>query len=63
MSDQEKRKININCDKIRKLVNPRTSEKKRKEIVVQEGGAFLAPLLATVLVSLVDPLLKSIKGE
>ena len=43
VSDQEKRKINRNHDKIRELVNLRTSQKKRKEILVQERGAFLAP--------------------
>ena len=45
VSDQEKRKNNRNRDKIRELVNPKTSQKKRKNILVQEGGAFLAPLL------------------
>ena len=30
VSDQEKRKINRNCDKIRELANPKTSSKKRK---------------------------------
>ena len=48
-SDQENRKINRNRDKIRELVNLKTSQKKRKKILVQEGGAFLTPLLATVL--------------
>ena len=62
VSDQEKRKINRNCDKIRELVNPKTSQKKRKRILVQEGGAFLAPLFALVLGGLVGPLLKGIKG-
>ena len=60
VSNWEKRKTNRNRDKIRKLVNPRTSKKKKKEILVQEGGAFLAPLLAPVLGSLVGPLLKDI---
>ena len=55
VSDQEKRKINSNRDKIRELVNQKTSQNKRKEILVQEGGAFLAPLLAPVLGSLVGP--------
>ena len=31
VSDQEKRKINRNRDKIRELVNPKTSQKKRKK--------------------------------
>ena len=62
VSDQEKRKINRNRDKVRELVNPETPQKKRKEILVQEGGAFLAPLLAPVLGSLVGPLLKDITG-
>ena len=62
VSDQEKRKINRNRDKIRELVNPKTSQKKRKKILVQEGGAFLAPLLAPVIGSLVDPLLKGVIG-
>ena len=61
-SDQEKSKINRNRDKIRELVNPRTSQKKRKEIFVQEDGAFLPPLLAPVLRSLVGPVLKGITG-
>ena len=61
-SDQEKRKIDRNRDKIRQLVNPKTSQKKRKKILVQEGGAFLDPLLATVLKSFVSPLLKGITG-
>ena len=43
--DQEKRKINRNRDKIRELVIPRISQKKRKEILVQGRGAFLTPLL------------------
>ena len=30
VSDQEKRKINRNCDKIWELVNPRSLQKKRK---------------------------------
>ena len=60
VSNWEKRKINRNRDKIRKLVNPRTSKKKKKEILVQEGGAFLAPLLAPVLGSLMGPLVKGI---
>ena len=62
VSDQEKRKINRNRDKIRELVNPKTSQKKRKRILVQETGAFLAPLFAPVLESLVGPLLKGITG-
>lgn len=58
---QEDRKINRNRDIIRKLVNPRTSEsKKKKGILVQEGGVFLAPLLALVLGSVAGPLLKGI---
>ena len=60
VSDQEKRKINRNRDKIRELVNLRTSRKKRKEILVQEGGAFLAPLLAPILECFVGHLLKGI---
>ena len=56
--DQEKRKINRNRNKIQELVNPGTSQKKKKEILVQEGGAFVARLLAPVLGSLVGPLLK-----
>ena len=55
-------KINRNRDKIRELMNLRTSQKKWREILVQEGGAFLAPLLAPVLGSLVGLLLKVIKG-
>ena len=62
MSYEEKKIINRNRDKIRELVNPKTSQKKRKEILVQEEGAFLAPLLAPVLGSLVGPLLKGITG-
>ena len=62
MSDQEKRKINRNFDKIWELVNTNTSQKKSKETLVQEGGAFLAPLLAPVVGSLVGPLLKGITG-
>ena len=31
VSDQEKSKINRNRDKIRELVNPKTSQKKRKK--------------------------------
>ena len=61
VSDQEKRKINRNRDKIRELVNLKISQKNRKEILVQ-GGVFLAPLLASVLGSLVGPLLKGIAG-
>ena len=60
-SDHEKRKINRNHNKIRDLVNPTTSKKKRKEILVQKGDAFLASLLVPVLGSLVGPVLKSIK--
>ena len=60
VSDQEKKKINRNPDKIRELVNPKTSQKKKKEILVQEGGVFLAPLHAPVLGSLVGPILKEI---
>ena len=56
------REINRNRDKIRELVGPRTLQKKRKEILVQEGGAFLAPILEPVLGSLVGPLLKGIAG-
>ena len=63
VSDQEKRKINRNRDKIRELVNPKTSQKKRKEMLVQEGGAFLAPLLAPVLGSLVGLILKGITDK
>ena len=37
---QGKRKINWNRDKIGELVNPRNSQKKREEILVQEGDAF-----------------------
>ena len=63
VTDQEKRKINRNRDKIWELVNPRTSQKtKRKKILVQEGGAFLAPLLALILGSLVSPLWKVMTG-
>ena len=36
VSDQEKREINRNRDKIRELVNPKTPQKKRKKILVQE---------------------------
>ena len=43
-------------------MNPRTSQKRRKEILVSEGGAFLAPLLAPLLGILMGPLLKSITG-
>ena len=60
VSDQEKRKISRNRDKIRELVYLKTSQKNRKEILVQ--GVFLAPLLASVLGSLVGPLLKGITG-
>ena len=49
VSDQEKRKMNKNCDKIQELVNPKKSQTKKKEISVQEGGAFLAPSIAPVL--------------
>ena len=62
MSDQEKRKINRNRDKIQELVNLKPSQTKRREILVQEGGAFLAPLLAPILGSLVGPLLKGMAG-
>ena len=62
MSYEEKKIINRNRNKIRELVNPKTSQKKRKEILVQEGGVFLAPLLSPVLGSLVGPLLKGITG-
>ena len=62
MSDQEKKKINRNCDKIWELVNTNASQKKSKETLVQERGAFLAPLLAPVIGSLVGPLLKGITG-
>ena len=55
MSDQEKKKINRNREKIQELVNPKTSRKKRKEILVQEGDAFSALLFAPVLESLVSP--------
>ena len=41
VSDQVKRKIKRNCNKIWELVNLRTSQKKKKEKLVQEGGAFL----------------------
>ena len=43
-------------------MNPETSQKKRKEILVQEGGVFLAPFFAPVLGSLVRLLLKGITG-
>ena len=46
-SDQEKRKINRNRDNIQEVLNQRTLQKKRKETLVQEGGAFLAPLTHT----------------
>ena len=62
VSDQEKKKINRNRDKIRELVNPKTSQKKRKKILVQKGSGFLGPLHAAFLGSLVGPLLKSITG-
>ena len=55
VSDQEKRKLSRYRDAIRELVNLKTSQKKRKEILVQEGGSFLAPLLASSLGSLVGP--------
>ena len=55
-SHQEKRKVNRYGDKIRELVNPKTSQKKRKVI-------FLNPLLAPVLGSLVVSILKCITGE
>ena len=60
MSDQEKKKINRNRDKISEFVNPEIPQKKRKESLVQEGGALLAPLLAQR--SFVGPLLKCIRG-
>ena len=62
VSDWEKRKINRNRIKIQELVIPKTSQKKSKEILVPEGGAFLAPLPPPVLGSLVGPLLKGIAG-
>ena len=62
VSDQAKKKINRNHDRNRKFVNPRTSQKKKKKILVQEGGAFLTPLLAPVLGSFVGPLLEGITG-
>ena len=55
-SHQEKRKVNRYGDMIRELVNPKTSQKKRKVI-------FLTPLLAPVLGSLVGSILKCITGE
>ena len=63
-SDQEKKKINRNRNQSPELVNPKTSQKKRKQILVQEGGAFFAPLLAPapVLGSLLGPFLKGITG-
>ena len=43
-------------------MNTDASQKKSKETLVQERGAFLAPLLAPVIGSLVGPLLKGITG-
>ena len=59
-SDQEKRKINRNRDNIQEVVNQRTLQKKRKETLVQEGGASLAPLLTPILGSLMGPFSKGI---
>ena len=62
VKDQEKRKTNRNDDKIRELVIPKSSQKKRKEMLVQEEGVFLAPLFAPIVGSLVDLLLNCITG-
>ena len=61
-SDRENRKINRNRVTIRELVNLKTSKKKRKEILVQEDGGFLALLHALVFASLMGPLWTSITG-
>lgn len=63
VDEEQKKKINRNRDKIRELVHPKTSQRRRKKILVQHGGAFLAPLLAPVLGGLVGPLLKTITGR
>ena len=57
MSDQEKRKSNRKCDKIRDFVNPKISQKKRIEI---QNFSILEILLAPIFESLVGPLLKDI---
>ena len=57
VSDQEKRKSNRKCDKIREFVNPKTLQKKRKEI---RNFSILEILLAPIFGSLVGPLLKDI---
>ena len=49
VSDREKSKMKRNRDEIQELVNSKTPQKKRKEILVQEGGVFLAPLLSLSL--------------
>ena len=60
VSDLEKTKISRNPGKIRELVNPRPPQKNTEEILAQEGGAFLDPLLAPILGNLVGHLLKGI---
>ena len=57
MSDQEKRKSNRKCDKIRDFVNPKKKKKKRIEI---QNFSILEILLAPIFGSLVGPLLKDI---
>ena len=56
MSDQKKRKINRNNDKIQELVNQEHGKRRG-------GCAFLAPLLTPTLGSLVGPLLNGITGR
>ena len=60
-SDREN-DLRLNRVTIRELVNLKTSKKKRKEILVQEEGAFLALFHALVFASLMGPLWTSITG-
>ena len=63
VTEEEKKKINRHRDKIRELVHPKTSQRRRKKLLVQHGGAFLAPLLAPVIGSLLGPLANIITGR
>ena len=57
VSDKVKQKLSKHKHSLRVLANPRTSVKKRKQILIQKGGflPFLIPAAASLIGALLRP--------
>jgi hypothetical protein len=56
LSTDEKTKLSKFKNKLRTLVNPTISFKRKRKLLVQKGG-FIVPLLTSILSSVIGPLI------